>query len=147
MTIRKIGDTNIFVGNSNDSRDINTQRRLGIRSVVNVAKDLEGPWFHGDFRNYKVSILDGPGNETYQYVLAAQIVLELLNNGEKVLLHCVGGVSRSPAIATMVLSLLDKNLSLVQSSEIVKQSRPCTHINAAHWPLMKQAYQRLIQIK
>ncbi len=143
MTIRQIGNTDLYVGNSNDSRDIDTLKRKGIRSVVNVAKDLEGPWFHGNFRNYKISLLDGEGNKEYQYILAAQTVLTLLRNGEKVLLHCVGGVSRSTGIATMVITRLGVAPTLELSEAIVKESRPCTHINDAHRPLMASAMKQL----
>jgi protein-tyrosine phosphatase len=143
MTINQIGDTNLFVGNSNDARDIDNMRRLDITSSLNVAKDLEAPWFHGNFNNYKVSLLDGPGNKTYQYVLATQVALTLLGAGEKLLIHCHSGMSRSPAIAAIVLVLLGKVGTLLEAYNLICRCRPVAHINDAHWPLMEEALEEL----
>lgn len=141
MTIERISDTNIYVGNSNDSRDIDTLKRMGIRTVVNVAKDLEGPWFHGEFRNYKIPLLDGPGNEPYQYVIALQVIQALLSRGKKILLHCHAGQSRSPAIASAMLVLLRKASTLKQAYDIVGASRPIANVHKAHWSMLEQALQ------
>ena len=143
MTIERISDTNIYIGNSNDSRDIETLKRLGIRNVVNVAKDLEDPWFHGEFRNYKIPLLDGPGNQVYQYVLAVQVMQTLLARDKKILLHCQAGQSRSPAIATLLLVLLGKASSLKQAYRIVCQSRSVANIHKAHWPMLEKTLQRM----
>jgi rhodanese-related sulfurtransferase len=143
MTIECIADTNIYIGNSNDSRDINNLKRLGISNVVNVAKDLEGPWFHGEFRNYKIPLLDGPGNKVYQYVIALQILQTLLARDKKVLLHCHAGQSRSPAVASAMLVLLGKSTSLQEAFNIVKASRSVANVQQAHWPMLEQALQRM----
>lgn len=138
MTIRQIADTDLYIGNGNDARDLLRQRSLDIRNVVNVAKDLEGPWFHGEFRNYKVPLLDGPGNEAYQYALGAHIVRTLLDQGKKVLLHCHGGVSRSPAVGAMALVLIGRAKNLQNAFDVIKASRKAADINPAHWPLMQE---------
>jgi protein-tyrosine phosphatase len=138
MTIRRISNTNLFIGNVNDARDIDNLRNLEIRDVVNVAKDVEGPWFHGDFRNYKVPLLDGAGNEVYHYIMAAEIVLTLLDKNLKVLLHCAGGISRSPAIATICLVCMNKANSLDEAFMIVKDSRSSSDIRPEHWSFMEE---------
>jgi hypothetical protein len=139
MTINKIGATEIYIGNSNDARDIDHLRKLGIRSVVNVAKDLEDPWFHGDHRCYKIPLLDGTGNELYRYVLALQLMMTLLRAGEKVLLHCNAGQSRSPAIACGVLVLLDQAPTLEVALAVVHGCREEVNIAPAHWEPLRQA--------
>jgi hypothetical protein len=139
MTISKIGATKIYVGNSNDARDIDHMRKLGIRSVVNVAKDLEDPWFHGDHRCWKIPLLDGPGNELYRYVLALQVVMTLLRADEKVLLHCHAGQSRSPAIACGALVLLGMASTLEEALAIVRMNREETNVASAHWDPLRQA--------
>jgi protein tyrosine phosphatase (PTP) superfamily phosphohydrolase (DUF442 family) len=139
MTINKIGQTEVYIGNSNDARDIDHLRKLGIRSVVNVAKDLEGPWFHGDHRCYKIPLLDGPGNEVYRYTLALQVVMTLLRAEEKVLLHCQAGQSRSPAVACGVLVLLDQASTLEAALAIVHGCREEVNVAPAHWDTLRQA--------
>jgi len=143
MTINKIGPTEIYIGNSNDARDIDHLRRLGIRSVLNVAKDLEDPWFHGDHRCWKVPLLDGPGNEVYRYIIALQIMTTLLSAGDKVLLHCAAGASRSPAIACGVLVLLKVAPTLEAALVIVNQSREGVNIQSGHWDPLRQAIKQL----
>ncbi len=143
MTINQIGSSNIYVGNSNDARDIDNLRRLGIRSVVNVAKDLEDPWFHGDHRCYKIPLLDGAGNEVYRYKMALQIMITLLKAGEKVLLHCHAGASRSPAVACGALVLMGQTPTLETALTIVNTSREGVNVQPAHWPLLKQAVEEI----
>ena len=144
MTTRRIGKTNLYIGNSNDSRDIDTLRRLGIRSIVNVAKDLEGPWFHGHIWNYKIPLYDGPGNELWQYMMAGRVVETLLNKGHKVLLHCAGGVSRSPAIGVLALVLTGIAPDFTTAYKIVRDSRRSANINPAHEPFIKEAIQKML---
>lgn len=143
MTIDHIRDTNIFIGNSNDARDIDHLRILGIKSVLNVANDLEDPWFHGDFRNYKVSLRDGEGNQLYQYVLALQVLLTLLSRGEKVLLHCGAGVSRSPGIAAAALVLRGKAKDLEEGIKKIAVDRQHIHVSHHHLPLLREAIKQL----
>lgn len=143
MTINKIGESDIYIGNSNDARDIDNLRRLGIKSVVNVAKDLEDPWFHGDHRCYKIPLLDGPGNEIYRYVFALQIVVTLLRAGEKVLLHCHAGSSRSPAVACGVLVLMGLAPTTEAALAVVSASREGVNVAPAHWPCLNQAIEEV----
>lgn len=124
MTIHQIADTNLYVGNSNDARDIDNLRRLGIKRVLNVATDLEGPWFHGDYRNYKIPLTDGPGNQLYQYQLALYTATTILSHGEKLLIHCHAGISRSPSIAAACLVFLKKARTIEEALQIVKRHRP-----------------------
>jgi len=143
MTIERVSDTNLYIGNSNDSRDIDKMRKIGITSSVNVSKDLEAPWFYGTFRNYKIGLLDGPGNKPYQYEMAAWVIQCLLRNGEKVLVHCPLGMSRSPGVAAMVLVLLGKAKSLLAAIEIVKASRSIANVNRTHLEPMEKALELL----
>jgi protein tyrosine phosphatase (PTP) superfamily phosphohydrolase (DUF442 family) len=140
MTIERIENTNLFIGNSNDSRDINRLRQLGINSVVNVAKDLEGPWFHGEFWNYKIPLYDGPGNKLWQITMAVDIINTLLSNGEKVLVHCHSGMSRSPSIVALVLAVNNICPTLEEAFNFVKTYRSIAHAHAGLWPIIEQGY-------
>lgn len=141
--IDQVGDTTLYIGNSNDARDYETLKKKEIYCVVNVAKDLEDPWFHGKFKHYKIGLNDGSHNKTYEYVIAARLVISLLNDGQGVLLHCHEGRSRSPAIAVIALACInwkdDMEEAVEKAEEMIKEDRPMIAIKDPHRIHIKSA--------
>ena len=101
--INQIGDTNLFVGTS---QSVHVAKENGIEVIVNVANDLNDPHIDG-LKYHKVGLHDGDNNDVYEYAAAAKIVLDALNHGKKVLLHCHEGRSRSAAVAIVALAILE----------------------------------------
>jgi hypothetical protein len=77
---------NLFIGNWHEARDAQ-----GFH-VVTVAYDSE---FVGDQHFH---LIDGPGNSVIEFRGAIEGVCRAHGEGKKVLVHCVGGRSRSAAI-------------------------------------------------
>ena len=101
------------------------------RQVLNVAAD---GWYGGivpasalrgkDWRrSHKVGLIDGPGNTYAQFRAAILLGDALMGGGQSLLIHCIGGVSRSPAVAAAVLCH-NASFNLGQAVEFIKKRRP-----------------------
>lgn len=77
---------NLFIGNWHEARGAQ-----GFH-VITVAHDSE---FIGH-QHFK--LIDGPGNEEVEFRNAVDAVCESHRKGDKVLVHCIGGRSRSAAV-------------------------------------------------
>jgi len=145
--IDKIGDLELYVGNADDSRSLPHLQQYSINSTVNVAVDWDAPNFK-KMKHCKIGLIDGGShNQPWEYVVAATIVKRLLARGDHVLLHCISGVSRSPAVAVVVVaSGLDGDVDAAVSAahdEVVKKYRKCTGILPGHWPHIRKAVAHL----
>jgi protein-tyrosine phosphatase len=135
--INKLGDKRIFIGDANDSRNLAHLKQYKIDAIVNVALDLDTPFF--DYiRHYKIGLLDGPGNKFYDYWIASTLLISLLEDGKNVLIHCHEGKSRSVAIALIVISLINyRKLSVKESVDAsykyIKKYRPDSFIKKSHF--------------
>ena len=77
----------LYIGNWHDARD-----NMGIMHIVTVASDSPVTG------NVKFDLVDGPGNLLSTFADAVEAVCRAHESGEKVLVHCVGGRSRSAAV-------------------------------------------------
>lgn len=140
--ISRIQGKNLFIGDANDIASITSLCDCGIDAIVNVTGEVPD-YYLEETRHYRVCLIDGPGNELYEYALAAMIVLSLLTDGKRVLLHCLKGKSRSPAIATIVLAANDLlhgvDESIRIAEETIKASREITFIKDVHRPFIRNA--------
>src|SRR3990167_9719678 len=110
---------NIFLGDSHSSlHEIDNIRVLGINAIINVAKDLNDPWYDG-IESYKFGLLDGPGNDYIQFKLAIETGYFLWAAGKRILIHCHEGKSRSVAISLGILLYKAKPLSVSSLSELL----------------------------
>lgn len=77
---------NLCIGNWHEARDAKDMH------IVTVAHD--SPFVgHAHFH-----LVDGPGNDATVFDAAVDAVVEAHTSGKKVLVHCVGGRSRSAAV-------------------------------------------------
>ena len=68
-------------------------------------------------------MLDGPQNEYSAFADAAETVVERREAGQRVLIHCSAGASRSPAVAAAAMTrLTDRDLD--EAFEQVLARRP-----------------------
>jgi protein-tyrosine phosphatase len=77
----------LYIGNWHEAR-----AAKGSMHIVTVASDSE---FVGD-QHFK--LVDGPGNSVLVFREAVEAVYAAHRSGKKVLVHCVGGRSRSAAV-------------------------------------------------
>lgn len=87
---------NLFIGNWHEARDSS-----GFH-VITCAVDSQ---FIGD-QHFK--LIDGPGNKVEEFKAAVEAVIEAHTAGHKVLVHCIGGRSRSAAVIVAAATRLTK---------------------------------------
>jgi protein-tyrosine phosphatase len=99
--------SNLYIGNYDDAATL--RRPSPITAVLNVAADCDDSTLdNAQFRHVKVGLTDDPQNPPYMIELAVVVLGKLLDCGETVLIHCAGGRSRSPHIASLYLAEIEK---------------------------------------
>ncbi len=122
--------------------DLNVIKGWGASLVVSLLDDAEfmrlqvpqlgrrvEAW---GMRWWHLPIFDGnaPGQSfTAAWPAKTEALLERLRVGERVLLHCKGGLGRTGTVAAMLL--IDAGLSPADAIEAVREARPQTIENAA----------------
>ena len=119
----KIRD-NIWLVNERDGRNIRLIKKNGITAVLNVAFDVPGQVFDPREIDFvKIGLGDYNKNKEYLKRLAVDTLKNMLYNGEKVLVHCAVGASRSVWVICQAISELERKhindvLEEVQKSSI-----------------------------
>jgi predicted protein tyrosine phosphatase len=100
--------------------------------IVNCAVDA--PHTRGEhFR-----LVDGPGNETQEFEKAVACVMDAIRSGEKTLVHCVAGRSRSLVVAATAISCC-RGIEITTLIETAMGLRKCEGPNQPHQALLEMA--------
>jgi hypothetical protein len=100
----KIRET-LWLGGLDGRSDNNWLLAERIGTVINVAVDLNDPWLSA--RTIKVGLTDGPGNPKWLVDLAVQVTKTAILNCERILIHCIGGASRSPHVLARAIAEIE----------------------------------------
>lgn len=114
----------LYLGNYDFAKDLNLLLQLGITHILVVGKELEC-FFQDKFEYMKINICDYEEENIEPYIEKS---VNFIEKGDIVFVHCNAGVSRSPTIVIAYL-ILRKNLSYLDSYNLVKQKRPIIHPN------------------
>ncbi|ELZ49730.1 Dual specificity protein phosphatase [Halorubrum distributum JCM 9100] len=110
----------LFVGTVSDAEAGGLLEDRGIDVVVSLTHDDPDT---GTVARVDVPMTDGPRNESESFVAAAETVVERREAGQRVLVHCSAGASRSPAVAAAATTrLTDRDLG--EAFEQVLARRP-----------------------
>jgi len=113
----------LYLGSMWDAENLSKLKQIGIKRIVNCA--LEAPNAHpNDFSYIKFSLDDAPSQQiTPVFQEAFKQFDDAKEKGEKVLCHCMAGVSRS---ATIVIAYImtRRDMSLKDSIDYVRRRRP-----------------------
>ncbi|XP_066937605.1 dual specificity protein phosphatase 10-like isoform X2 [Macrobrachium rosenbergii] len=114
----------LFIGNARDAQNLRVLQALGITRVLNVTSHLPG--YHQDSGIcYKTLPAMDSGHQNLRQFFdeAIHFIDEARQAGDRVLVHCQAGVSRSP---TIVIAYLMKHtrMTMVDSYKYVKARRP-----------------------
>lgn len=105
--ITKLRD-NLYVSGMKEASDPQIIHDLGITAILNVAYEVDLPvWPPQKVRQVKVGMADNNENPESLKELAVDTAEKLLNSGEKLLINCAAGWSRSIYTCVMVLSRQD----------------------------------------
>jgi len=124
--------TGIFVGTEADASDESLLEAHGIDAVVSLTHNEPET---GDITRVDAPMVDGPQNSYQSFADALQSVLTSRDDGQRVLIHCAAGSSRSPSVAATAITCLTAN-TLNESFNQVLERRPETD---PHDALIRQA--------
>ena len=125
---------NLYLGSAKNAADAGSLSRLRITYIVNCTEDL--PQFHEDVSGgpeyNRVPLKDVPGaslfavRDSIEFVVSK--IIDKLRRGERVLIHCLMGASRSVAVATLVLMKLQESTAM-EAYARVSRARRAAKIN------------------
>lgn len=120
MMISKITDQ-IFIGNADDARSLHHHRVSGVTCVLNCARDFD--YIIQSTLPFKVGLIDGPGNQKILLKVAVELLDTLIKSENRVLVHCIAGISRSPTVVATYLSW-KTGISLEEAVKAIQNVRP-----------------------
>lgn len=94
-----------WVGNALDGRNPRAIFDAGIAAVVDLAYEETPAKLPRSIVYCRFPLIDGEGNDAGLLRLAVETVVRLLSLGTPTLVCCSSGMSRSPVIAAMALSI------------------------------------------
>ena len=112
----------IYIGSEFDAKDLDKLRSENIQYIVNVTAHV--PLHHNDKLHYCHLPADDTSRQNLidYFAPAYNFIEQAINKRAKVLVHCVAGISRSPAI---VISFLMRyaHMNLTDAYDLVKRKR------------------------
>lgn len=117
----------VWTSGTNFACNLEKLKEHGIGAVVTCGNiDFQYP---ENIRQVKLFFEDKPEEDVIAQVEKAQQFIDEARKNTGVVIHCVSGISRGPAITIGYLMKANK-LSYEQALELVKGKRECTHPNA-----------------
>jgi len=101
----KLADWGLYVGGIREAADQDMLQRLGICAVVNAAPDV----VHFEYpKHWRVLTVDADDDDSYPLLenhleAVTEFVDQQRADGRPLLLHCLGGMNRSPALCAAYL--------------------------------------------
>jgi hypothetical protein len=136
--MRPIRPSLLWIGNVSNVRDLAQALEAGVTSVVDVACDDELVKIPRTLVFCRFPLADGPGNPAWMLRAAVLSTLEFLRLGSPTMVACSAGMSRSVAVATAALSLLEDRIPDHVIEEIKDIGRP-TSLSPGLWRDIKAA--------
>lgn len=120
--MRKISDSNLWIGHAGDLRDPAQLEREGINALVHVALEELLPQLSRELLYCHFPIVDGAGNSQQLIAVALDTTVALLRASLTTLVCCSAGMSRSPCIAAGALAIINdcdpsESLAIVASDQ------------------------------
>jgi len=97
---------NLWLGDYSHATDIERLKELGITTVMNVGYSLnpdKKQYIDAKIRYFKVGLKDEPNNSPQLIRFAVKALKSFITHGEKTLIHCASGLSRSPFVVALYI--------------------------------------------
>ena len=130
----------LFVGTFNDAESTIRLRDCSVDAIVSLTHDIPCV---PEVPVTRIPMVDGPQNDVQTFEQAVIETLELLDAGDRVLVHCSAGASRSPAVAATALAL-HNHIGLEAAFEQVAKRRNAVD---PHEAIVRQAARVYIQYR
>lgn len=122
----------IFLGDAVDAQDIRALTENKIRRLLNCAEDCQPAlkWADG-FKVVHIGLADCTDRNDRDILRGAVLVLRgLVSGNHNVLVHCMGGVSRSAIITALYLREYEGFQTLDAAISFIQTKRPCVKVHA-----------------
>jgi len=113
----------LWIGHAHDVRDPRAVLDAGIAAVVDLAYEELPAQLLRNLVYCRFPLVDGADNDPQLLRLAVETVVDLLVAGSPTLVACSAGMSRSPIIASVALSVC-RNEPPTQTLQALAESRP-----------------------
>jgi len=115
--------TGLWLGDHDDSLDGPLLKKAGITTILNVAQGITHKKQYEGIKYVKIGLVDDSINDYRVIALILKVMNSLINHGEKVLIHCALGISRSPFIVAMYLAKnMDQDIN--NAYKLLKEKYP-----------------------
>jgi protein-tyrosine phosphatase len=134
----------LYLGNAFNGADKRNLKELGISRILSV-KEAYSPLQtrHPDFKILSVPLSDyGNQDLTEVFDICFNFIEDAKNNNEKVLVHCRGGINRSPTIVLAYL-MVREQWRLRQAYQWVKTRRKQISPHEGYWKQLQALELRL----
>lgn len=126
----------LYLGNFGDSMNLDNLKKLGITHIVNIS-GLNNT-YPEDFEYLRIYIEDDESkNIAAHFGKSNRFIYNAIAKGGKVLVHCIEGKSRSPAIVVAFL-MRKKKMNFSDAYFLVKKERPMIEINQGFLKQLKE---------
>ncbi|KAL0577895.1 hypothetical protein V5O48_004090 [Marasmius crinis-equi] len=120
-SVDQVVDDQIFIGNLASAKAPEVRERLGITHILSVCQD-----FHSTGPNHlSICVADSEYEDILIHLpKACKFIQSALDEGGRVLVHCVMGVSRSTTVLAAYL-MQSRRISPTAALRIIQKCRPC----------------------
>lgn len=136
-------DSGLFVGTLEDANDLKLLRENGLSTIVSLTYEKPASDSDMDIEVEHVPMMDGPQNDTELFQRAVTLTVSRLKKGDRVLVHCSAGASRSPSVAATEMAIY-RGISLEEAFE---QIRECRSQVDPHEAMVRQAARVFTQLR
>ncbi len=102
--MRRIDGFPLWIGTARDARDIKLVLDNGIEAVIDLALEERPVSPTRELIYLRFPLLDGTGNPEWLLRIALNSLEKLMRSGVQTLVACGAGMSRSPAVAAMIVA-------------------------------------------
>jgi predicted protein tyrosine phosphatase len=125
----------LYVGTIDDAGDQSLLAEHRISVIVSLTHAEPDPGFPTDVTVVRLPMMDGPQNDHQTFLGAVSETVTRWEAGNRVLVHCSAGASRSPAVAATAVSL-STDRTLETAFQQLKKRRAAVE---PHEALLRQA--------
>ena len=130
---------NIYIGNYKFALDYDLLLKEGITYILNCGNGLKNFYENENIFNYLyIPIYDSDSQKLDKYLdKTNKFIKEGSENGNKILIHCGAGVSRSATICLMYM-IMEKKYKYSEAITLMRQKRKCVMPNMGFRKLLEQ---------
>ena len=130
---------NIYVGNYRFALNSSLMIKEGITHILNCGNGLKN-FYENDniFKYLYIPLYDSESQKLEKYLEKSNnFIKEGSENGNKILIHCGAGMSRSITLCLMYM-IIEKKYKFSDAYKIVKEKRKCAVPNSGFRKLLEQ---------